>query len=96
MAATVLDSARAVETGLYVVRAFVRMREVLATHRELARKLAALKRRIDTQDETIFEVLTAIRQLLAPPPVPKKRPMGFILPQEDADKFRSKSAGAKR
>src|SRR5688572_25431848 len=48
MAATVLNSHRAVEMSLYVVRAFVRMREVLATHKELAKKLAALERRVDS------------------------------------------------
>lgn len=82
MAATVLNSPRAVEMSLYVVRAFVRMREVLSTHRELARKLAALERRIDTQDETIAEILAAIRQLMAPPEPKKRRPIGFITPDE--------------
>ena len=81
MAATVLNSQRAVEMSLYVVRAFVRMREVLATHKELARKLAALERRIDSQDETIVEIVQAIRQLMAPPE-PKKRPIGFVTPKE--------------
>lgn len=82
MAATVLNSPRAVEMSLYVVRAFVRMREVLATHKELARTLAALEQRIDSQDETIVEILAAIRQLMAPPEPKKKRPIGFITPEE--------------
>lgn len=81
-AANVLNSQRAVEMGVYMVRAFIRIREVLSTHRELARKLTALERRIDTQDETIVEILAAIRQLMAPPPPPKKRPIGFIIPAE--------------
>jgi len=81
-AANVLSSPRAVEMGIYVVRAFIRMREVLSTHRELARKLAALERRIDAQDETIVEILAAIRQLMAPPEPRKKRPIGFIIPAE--------------
>jgi ORF6N domain-containing protein len=83
MAATVLNSPRAVEMSVYVVRAFVRMREVLTTHRELARKLAALERRIDTHDETIAEILAAIRQLMAPPEPRKKRPIGFVTPEEE-------------
>jgi hypothetical protein len=81
-AANVLNSPRAVEMGIFVVRAFIRMREVLSTHRELARKLAALERRIDTQDETIVEILAAIRQLMTPPEPRKKRPIGFIIPAE--------------
>ena len=81
-AANVLNSPRAAEMGVHVVRAFVRMREVLATHKELARKLAALEQRIDSQDETIVEILAAIRQLMAPPEPKKKRPIGFVTPEE--------------
>ena len=82
MAANVLNSPRAIEMSVYVVRAFVRMREVLAAHKELATKLSALERRIDTQDETIVEILAAIRQLMAPPEPKKKRSIGFIIPDE--------------
>jgi hypothetical protein len=78
----VLNSARATEISVYVVRAFVRMREVLATHKELARTLAALEQRIDSHDETIVEILAAIRQLMTPPEPKKKRPIGFITPEE--------------
>jgi len=78
MAATVLNSHRAVEMSLYVVRAFVRMREVLTMHKALARKLAALERRIDSQDETIVDIVQAIRELMAPPEPTKKRRIGFI------------------
>jgi hypothetical protein len=81
-AANVLNSPRAVEMGVYVVRAFIRMREVLSTHRELARKLTALEQRIDTQDEAIVEILAAIRQLMAPPEPRNKRPIGIITPEE--------------
>jgi hypothetical protein len=81
-AANVLNSPRAAEMGVHVVRAFVRMREVLATHKELARTLAALEQRIDSHDETIVEILAAIRQLMAPPEPKKKRPIGFITPEE--------------
>lgn len=82
MAATILNMPQATELSVYVVRAFVRMREVLATHKELARTLAALEQRIDSQDETIVEILAAIRQLMAPPEPKKKRPIGFITPEE--------------
>jgi hypothetical protein len=81
-AANVLNSLRAAEMGVHVVRAFVRMREVLATHKELARKLIALEQRVDSQDETIVEILAAIRQLMAPPEPKKKRPIGFVTPNE--------------
>lgn len=82
MAATILNTPQATELSVYVVRAFVRMREVLATHKELAHKLAALEQRIDSHDETIVEILAAIRQLMAPPEPKKKRPIGFVTPEE--------------
>ncbi len=82
MAATVLNSDRAVEMSLYVVRAFLRMREILATHKALAGKLSELEQRIDAHDETIVEILGAIRQLMAPPPTPARRPIGFVHPKE--------------
>ncbi len=82
-AANVLNSPRAAEMGVHVVRAFVRMREVLATHKVLARKLAALEQRIDSQDETIVEILVAIRELMAPPEPKKKRLIGFVTSDEE-------------
>lgn len=80
MAATVLNSARAVEMSVYVVRAFVRMREVISQNREIAKKLAELERRLDSQDETIVEIVQAVRGLMATPhPAPDKpnRKIGF-------------------
>lgn len=82
MAATVLNSPRAVEVSIYVVRAFVRLREVLAGNKELAVKLNELERKLKGHDQAIAGILDAIRQLMAPPPVPKKRPIGFITPQD--------------
>ena len=82
MAATVLNSPRAAEVSIYVVRAFVQLRELLTGHRELARRLdeleARMERKLLTQDRAIAGILDAIRQLMAPPPVPKKRPIGFV------------------
>jgi ORF6N domain len=81
MAATVLNSARAVEMSVYVVRAFVRMREVVSQNRELAKKLAELEQRVDSQDETIVEIVQAIRSLTAtaePAPDTPKRKIGFV------------------
>lgn len=58
------------------------MREVLAAHKELARKLKALEQRIDSNDETIVDILAALRQLMAPPEPKKKRPIGFVTTDE--------------
>ena len=76
MAATVLSSPRAVEMSVYVVRAFVKLREVIATNRELAHKLAQLERKLKTHDEASLEILAAIRELMSPPQ-PERRSIGF-------------------
>jgi len=77
MAASVLNSERAVEVSLYVVRAFIRLRQALASHKELARKLNDLTRRVDTHDHEIAALIDAIRELMAPPPEPKRKRIGF-------------------
>jgi len=86
MAATVLNSLRAIEVSLYVVRAFVQMRETLASHKELAGRLneleARLGRRLDGHDRAIDEILGAIRQLMTPPESPRKRGIGFVPPDQ--------------
>ncbi len=82
MLSSVLRSERAIAANVAIMRAFVRMREALATHKALARKLDQLERRIDDQDETIVEILAAIRQLMAPPEPKKKHPIGFVHPKE--------------
>lgn len=76
MAATVLNSPRAVETSVYVVRAFVHLREVLATNTILARKLDELERKYRDHDQAIAAILSALRELTNPP-VPKRRGIGF-------------------
>jgi hypothetical protein len=80
MAATILSSPRAIEMSVYVVRAFVQLREMLASNKELARRFAQLETRLDKKltihDEAIAAILSAIRQLMHPP-VPKRRPIGF-------------------
>lgn len=73
MAASVLNSARAVEMSMFVVRTFVRLRQMLASNAELARKLAALEKRHDAQFKVVFD---AIRQLMAPPESPRRK-IGF-------------------
>lgn len=79
-AANVLNSPRAAEMSVHVVRAFVRMREVIAQNRELARKLAQLEQRLDGHDEAIVEIVRAIRGLMTPPvaDMKPKRRIGFV------------------
>ena len=84
-AANVLSSPRAVEVGVYVVRAFVRLRELLATDKELAAKLNELERRIEhklaSHDQAIAGLIDTLRQLMNPPET-TKRPIGFVPPKE--------------
>ena len=83
MAANVLNSPRAVQMSVYVIRAFVRMRTALGSSRELARKLAALeqelKARLDVHEAAIVEILQRVMDLFDPPdlPEPKVREIGF-------------------
>ena len=84
MAANVLNSERAVAMSVYVVRAFVKLREVLASTSELAEKLDALERklagRLNVHEKAIIELFAQIRKLLKPPPPqpqPKRRRIGF-------------------
>jgi hypothetical protein len=79
MAATVLNSERAVQMSVFVVRAFVRLREMLATNRSLAAKLDELENRLDSHDSSIQELIEAIRELMIPEDLPRSR-IGFQLP----------------
>jgi len=74
MAANVLNSKRAIEASVLVVRAFVRLRQMLATHADLARKLDELEKKYDEQFAVVFE---AIRELMEPPEDPPKGRLGF-------------------
>lgn len=76
MLATVLNSDRAIQMNIAIMRAFVRLSEVLSSHRELAGKLKELENRIEKHDEHIRTLFTAIRQLMEPPEKPK-REIGF-------------------
>jgi hypothetical protein len=80
MVASVLNTERAVQISVFVVRAFVKLREMLSTHKELAHKLAALERKLQNHDESIRSLVVAIRQLMRPPEpeTPKKR-IGFLV-----------------
>lgn len=70
MLSSVLRSPRAVQTNIEIIRTFVRLRQLLATHEDLARKLSALERKYDGQFKVVFD---ALRQLMAPPMKPRRR-----------------------
>lgn len=73
MAANVLNSKRAVQASVQVVRAFIKLRQMLTSNAELARKLSELERKYDSQFKVVFD---AIRQLMTPP-VPQRKQIGF-------------------
>jgi hypothetical protein len=77
MAASVLNSPRAIEISVHVVRAFVRLRELVAGNKELAQKLNQLERKVGAHDRAIAELINAIRQLMTPLDPKKNRPIGF-------------------
>ena len=77
MAATILNSQRAVDMSVFVVRAFVEYRQLMTLHDELAVQLKRLEGKVATHDKTLAGVLDAIRQLMTPPE-PKKRGIGFM------------------
>jgi len=83
MAASVLNSDRAVKVSVYVVRAFVKLREMLVTHKELSAKLDKLERKLQGHDRAILALVRAIRQLMAPPEEPKRKPIGFASEMEE-------------
>jgi ABC-type uncharacterized transport system fused permease/ATPase subunit len=89
MLAAVLNTHRAIEISVYVVRAFVRLREILSTHKALANRLAELESKIETHDEAIRSLVSAIRQLMAPPAAGQKK-IGFQLREKRPAYFRGR------
>jgi hypothetical protein len=79
MAATVLSTRRAIEMSVFVVRAFVRLRDMLATNANVASKLVELERRLKGHDASIHAIIEAIHELMAPE-ARKRRPIGFRAP----------------
>jgi hypothetical protein len=79
MAATVLNSERAIEMSVFVVLAFVRMRRAIAANRQVLAKLAEVERRLETHDADIQGLMDAIRELINPPDPPRRR-IGFETP----------------
>jgi hypothetical protein len=76
MAATVLSSTRAIEMSIFVVRAFLQLRDLTASHGQLAVKLADLERRVTDHDLELKQMVGALRRLLAPP-LRERRRIGF-------------------
>ena len=80
MLSSVLNSGRAIAVNIQIMRVFVRMRELINSNRELARRLSELEARLDKKltehDHAIAAILSAIRELMHPPS-PKRRPIGF-------------------
>lgn len=95
MAATVLNSARFIEMSIFVVRAFVRMREAMSANRQIVAKLEALERRVENHDGEIQELIEAIRELMAPPP-PNRHRIGFHYGTSGTSQIRSSAALRKR
>ena len=84
MLASVLNSEIAVQASIRVVRAFVRLREMVAANAQLASKLAELERRLDSHDEAIVDLFATLKRLLEPPESPKKREIGFHVREKAA------------
>jgi hypothetical protein len=78
MAATVLNSPRAIEMSVFIVRAFVQMRSAMAAKARLARRLDELEAKVGSHDRTIRQIFDALRELTAPPQPPKRRRIGFL------------------
>jgi hypothetical protein len=86
MAASVLNSKRAVDVSVYVVRVFVRLRQMLAANKELAHKLAELEHKVASHDGTIQALVAAIRKLMTPPETKEKK-IGFV--KESSARYRA-------
>ena len=81
MLSSVLNSERAVDVNIEIMRAFIRLRTLLSTHKELAGKLSELERRLEGHDEKIQVIFQAIRQLMISPEKPGKK-IGFIIKEK--------------
>ena len=77
MAANALNSPRAIEVSVFIVRAFVKLRRMIAENKELSRRIVQIERHLADHDEQIIELIKAIKQLLKPDPLPKKRRIGY-------------------
>ena len=96
MLSGILSSDRAIEVNIAIMRAFVRLREILSSHKDLARRLDELEKKVGQQDDKIHAVFEAIRQLMSPPPAPNKRRIGFAATTDDAATDHVSSHGKKK
>jgi hypothetical protein len=78
MLSSVLRSKRAIQVNIVIMRTFGKLREVLMAHKDLALKVKELEHAVGRHDEAIQNIFAAIRQLMAPPPDPPKRKIGFL------------------
>lgn len=77
MLSGILNSKRAIQTNIVIMRTFVKLKQIISTHKDLACKLAELERKTEKHDEDIQAIFDAIRKLMAPPPVKPKPLIGF-------------------
>ena len=77
MLSSILNSDRAIAVNIAIMRTFVRLRQILATHKDFAERLAAMEKKYDQRFKVVFDIL---KQLMEPPPEPPKRPMGSVGP----------------
>ena len=77
MAATILNSNRAIEVSVFIVRAFVKIRSMIAEHKELARKISLFERRLTAHDHQILSLVEAVKKIINPEKPHKKRRLGF-------------------
>mgnify|MGYP000265344806 CR=1 FL=1 len=96
MAATVLNSLEAIQMSVFVVRAFVKMREALISRSELERRLLRIENVLLAHDESIRELYDQIRPLLLPPPDPPRKRIGFEAKEAAAPYGKDKSKGARK
>jgi len=77
MVASVLNSSQATEVSIFIVRAFVKLRQAISEYKDLTRKISQIERHLSGHDEQINAIIKTIKQLIQPVPVPKKRRIGF-------------------
>jgi hypothetical protein len=77
MAASVLNTPRAIEVSVFIVRAFIKLRQLVSGQKELQRKISQMERKLTDHDKQIIEIVKLIKQLLNPALPPKKRRIGF-------------------
>ena len=85
MAASVLNSERAIQASVFVVRAFVKMRQLLAPYKEITKKIEQIEKKLQTHDKHIIAIVEAIKLLMPPPESKPKEPFGFRSKKKKSD-----------